>query len=92
VKVLDEYYVAAFDYTTRHYTNSVDDALTLVPSGWRTNWAGQVPLAEQWFWELIEINGGGITDRVWKDTAPLAICIVALKARQSVIGDKSKTL
>lgn len=67
---------------TNAFTASVDAALSVVPDGWRTNWAGTVPMATQWFWELIAMHENKATDRVYAATAPLAICIVALKARQ----------
>lgn len=62
-------------------TFSIDVALRLVPDHWRTDWAGQVPMGTQWFWELTQMDANRSTERVWAPTAPLAICIAALKAR-----------
>jgi hypothetical protein len=67
--------------TAPHYTLSIDDALTLVPDGWKL-----VLWTENGLVEAYPIKGvkrpAGIKFRVQGHPLPIAICIAALKARQ----------
>ena len=63
------------------YTCSIDAALTLVPKGWRVNWAGECP-DRTWFFDLIARNKDMAGDRYWGNTAALALCIAALRTRR----------
>lgn len=60
------------------YTTSLDAALTLVPSGFQ--WAISAPDIEQEMSFRAEVD---YSDSTWAASAPLALCIAALKARQS---------
>jgi len=65
-----------------YYTTSLDAALTLVPKEPKNEPSGI------WDWQVESTNGGltisarvGNYDMCFADTAPLALCIAALKAR-----------
>ena len=70
------------------YTASLDAALTLVPEGWRVNWAGQTGELH-WFFDLIECNGPGQTRRAWHQCYSIALCIAALRARRALATEAS---
>ena len=67
------------------YTGSIDAALTLVPKGWRVATIGQNDNGSWW----CELREGHITSYasvvfgLKSPTAPLALCIAALKARMA---------
>jgi len=65
----------------RHYTTSLEVALTLVPEGWRVANLGEASNG-RWDCYLIERNGTGqILDRDGQSTPALALCLATLKAR-----------
>lgn len=76
--------VSSTSVRARHYTTSIDAALSLVPAGWE--WLKKAPRAmsvyrlpppDQW---ANHIDGGPAPD-------PIALCIAALKARKEVSHD-----
>ena len=78
------------------WTTSLDAALTLVPKGWVTMHAGQNPVSGTWYWGLHKQAEAGINDGCCQQTesqdlftsaqqtnsAPIALCIAALKVLQ----------
>lgn len=69
------------------YTASIDAAMTLVPEGWRVNWAGECP-DRRWFVDLIARAANDVTPRLWAANYPLAICAAALRAHSITEGDR----
>lgn len=73
------------DLVCSRYTSSIDAAMTLVPEGWRSNYF-EGPSGQPHQWKLATIKDGDqryteISARA--KSAPLAICIASLKARES---------
>lgn len=73
------------------YTTSLDRAMSLIPKGWiipNGNGLCQATLDGCWHWNiaLSKLNGFGWVSTDWQrgelpKTAPLAVCIAALRAR-----------
>lgn len=70
------------------YTTSLDAALTLVPEGWWLHSLEGCQKADEW-WVQIELIKPPYThidtgeDLVGKPTAALAVCLVAIRAREA---------
>ena len=73
-------------------TASIDAALTLVPEGfaWMVRGSGADDIAHPFFVAYVTIPGHDVASRVGA-TAPLALCIAALKARAAEQGRKAPT-
>lgn len=62
------------------YTSSVDDALTLIPQGWRVGSIVEGAIGP-WFVSLWDNSVRHLAARSEAPTLPLALCIAALRAR-----------
>lgn len=77
---IDDGYPSGRPYSTPAYTTSLDAAITLVPEGWFTFVANEDRHSYSWGWELRGGFGNSAFGRA--PTAALALCIVALHARE----------
>ena len=70
-------------WLAKHYTSSIDAALTLVPEGWRVNSISNVE--NGWHAVLVRgqwnVAGYATAGSVVSVTPAIALCIAALKAR-----------
>ncbi len=75
--------VPSYTVNVPYYTSSLDAALTLVPKGWA--WMTGCAPGEGFFAELQTMEDGGPYREASAvaSSAPIALCIAALRARQA---------
>lgn len=67
-----------------HYTRDIDAALTAVPNNYwlSIEFAGVVPSDLPRRWPVVKFGRGGTEQTAQAITAPLALCVAALRARE----------
>ena len=74
-----------WSHTGPHYTTSIDAALTLVPEGWYVSIAYQDHNDANYSWNVAIVRKGqaASAESGPRNSFALALCIAALRARQS---------